>query len=85
MNEVNISVGNSDVNGYYCCINSPTGSVIRNHNSIYYTNKRDEISTKECSRGNNGLTDGVDIDDMLPVSSPNQYSNMGYNNEHNYL
>ena len=66
-------------------MNSSTRYVIRNHNSIYYTNKRDEISTKKYLRGNNGLLDGVNIDDILPVSVNNKYVNMEYNNEHNNL
>ena len=34
---------------------------------------------------NNGLPDGVDTDDMSPVSALNQYSNMEYNNLHTDL
>ena len=38
------------------------------------------MSTKRYLRGNNVLPDGVDFDDMLPASAPNQYSDMEYNN-----
>ena len=38
INEMNISVGNSDDNGYYCYMNSSTGSIIKNH-FFYYTKK----------------------------------------------
>ena len=69
---MNMSVDNGD----YCYINSYTWSVINTHNSIDYTNKKDKISTNIYLKENNGLTDGVDIDDMLPVSAPNQYVNM---------
>ena len=54
-------------------------------NSIDYTKKRDEISTKIYLRGNNGFPDGVGIDVMLPESVPNQYFHMKYNNEHHNL
>ena len=46
-------------------MNISTVCVINNHNSIHYTNKIDEISTDTYLRGNNGLSDGVDINDML--------------------
>ena len=74
--EMNISFDNGDINGDYLYINSSTGSVIRNNNSIEYKNKIDEISTRKDLMGNNGLTDGVDIDNMLPECAPNQYVNM---------
>ena len=77
---MNISFDNGDINGDYLYINSSTGSVIRNNNSIEYKNKIDEISTRKDLMGNNGLTDGVDIDNMLPECAPNQYVNMEYNN-----
>ena len=57
----------------------------KNHNSTYYTKKRDDISTNIYLRGDNGLQDGVDIYYMLPVSTPNQYVDMEYNNEHHNL
>ena len=57
----------------------------KNHNSTYYTKKRDDISTNIYLRGDNGLQDGVDIYYMLPVSAPNQYVDMEYNNEHHNL
>ena len=57
-------------------MNSSTGSVINHHNSIDYTNKRDEISTNRCWRENSGLSYGIDIGDILPASEPNQYFNM---------
>ena len=45
-----MSVENGDINGDYCYMNSYTGSVINNQNSIDYTNKRDEISTNKYLR-----------------------------------
>ena len=45
LNEMNMSVENCDVNGDYCYMNNYTGSESKNHNSIYYTNKRDVIFT----------------------------------------
>ena len=41
INEMNMSVDNGDVNGDYFYMNSSTGSVIKNHNSIDCTNKID--------------------------------------------
>ena len=76
VNEMNMSVENGDVNVGYCYINSSTGYFIRNHHSIDYKNKRDEISANRYLRENNGLPDGVDIDDVLSASSLNQYFNM---------
>ena len=67
LNDMNMSVKNGDVNGDYCYMNSSTVTFINNHNSIGYTNKRDEISTNRHLRSKNGLPDGVDIDDMLPA------------------
>ena len=84
-NELDISVDNGGFNGDYCYMNSSNGSVIRNHNSFYYKNKRDEIYTNKYLRLNNGLPDGVDIDYLLPASVPNKYVNMKYNNEHHKL
>ena len=60
-------------------MNTSTGYVINNHNSIDYTKKRDESSTNRYLRGNNGLPDSVEIYYMLPASTPNQYANMEYN------
>ena len=45
INEMNMSVENGDVNGYYLHMNSYTGSIINNHNSIDYAKKRDGIYT----------------------------------------
>ena len=42
---MNIGVDNGDVNGDYFYMNSSTGSVIKNHNLIDYTKKRDKFST----------------------------------------
>ena len=42
--------------------------------------KRYEISANIYLREINGLPDDVDIDDMLPASSLNQYVNMEYIN-----
>ena len=78
---MNMSVYHSDFNGGYCYINGSNGSVIRNHNSIDYKNNVDDISTNKYWRGNNGLPGGVDIDKMLPESSPNQCDIMEFNNE----
>ena len=80
-----MNVDNGDVNGDYCHMNSPTGSIINNHNIIDFKNKRDKFSTNIYLRENNGLPDGVDIDYMLPASTLNQYFNMEYNNGHHNL
>ena len=85
MNEMSMSVDNGDANGDYCYMNSSTGNVINNHNLIDYTNKIYEISTNRYLRENNRLPDGVDIDDILPVSALNQYLNMEYNNEYHKI
>ena len=63
-------------------MNSSTVYLIRNQNSIEFTKKRDEIYTNKYLRGNNGIPDGADIDEMLPASAPNQYFNMEHNNKH---
>ena len=76
LNAMSMSVYNCGINGDYCYINIPTVSVIKNNNNIYYTNKRDEISTNRYLRENNGLPYGINIDDMLPAPAPNQYVNM---------
>ena len=73
---MNMSVYNGYFNGNYCNINSSTGSVIKNHNLIGYTNKRDAFSTNRYLRENNGLPDYVDIDDMSPEFALNQCINM---------
>ena len=75
LNYMIMSVDNGDVNGDYCYRNSSTGSESKNHNSINYTNKIDEISTNRYLMENIELPDGVGIDVMLPVSKLNQYSN----------
>ena len=85
LNEKNISVDNGDINCEYCCINSYTVSVINNHNLVYYTSKRDQFSTNKYLRENNVLLNGVDIDDMSPESTLNQYFNMEYNNVNHNL
>ena len=77
---MNMSVGNSDINGEYWYTNSSTGSELKNHNYVDYTMKRYEISANIYLREINGLPDDVDIDDMLPASSLNQYVNMEYIN-----
>ena len=66
----------SEINGNYYYMNSSTGSESKNHNTIYYTKKRDEISNNRYLRENIALLDGVSIDDMLPASALNQYINM---------
>ena len=73
LNDKNLSVDNGDIYGDYFCMNSSTGYFINNHNSIDYTKKRDGISTNTYLRENNGLLDGVDIDDMLLAYPPNKY------------
>ena len=50
LDDMNVSVGNSDINGDYFYMNTSTGYVINNHNSIDYTKKRDEISTNRYLR-----------------------------------
>ena len=77
-----MNVDNVDVNGDYFHMNISTGCVIKNYNLVYFKEKRDKISTNRYLRGNNGLPDGVDIDDTSPISALNQYVNMEYNNEH---
>ena len=74
-----MSVENGDVNDDYCDMNRFTGSHIKNHNSVHYTNKRDETSTNRYLSVNNELLDGVDIKNMLPASTLNSYVNMKYN------
>ena len=59
LSKMNISVDNGDVNGDYFYMSISTWSVINNHNSIGYTNNRDEVSTNRYLRGNNGLTGGA--------------------------
>ena len=61
LNVMNMSVENGDVNDDYCDMNRFTGSHIKNHNSVHYTNKRDETSTNRYLSVNNELLDGVDI------------------------
>ena len=70
----------SEINGNYYYMNSSTGSESKNHNTIYYTKKRDEISNNIYLMENNGLLNGVGIDVMLPISRLNQHANMLYNN-----
>ena len=82
---MNMSFYSGDVNGDYFYMNSSNWYVIINHTSVDYTKKRDEISTNKYLRGNNGLLDVIDTDDMLLASVPNQYFNMEYNNEHHKL
>ena len=80
-----MSVENGGANSDYCLMNSSTGSESRNHNSIDYTKKIDEISTKIYLMEKNGFPYGVDMDDMLPASALNKYANTEYNNEHHNL
>ena len=75
-----MSVENGDNNGDFCYVNSSTGSESKNHNSIYYNNKRDGIFTNIYLMENNGLPDGFGIGVMLPASTLNPYANMEYNN-----
>ena len=69
-------VDNGDATIDYFCINRSTGSKSKNHNSIDYTNKRDNFSTNGYLMENNGLPDVVGIDVMLHPSAPNKYNNM---------
>ena len=73
---MNMSVEHGDVDDYYCYTNSSIGFESKNHNCIDYKNKRNDISTNIYLMENNGLTDDIGIDDMLPASALNQYSNM---------
>ena len=57
-------------------MNSSTGYVSKNNNTIDYTKKIYEISTNIYLIENNGLPDGVGIDVMLAASTIIQYSNM---------
>ena len=66
-------------------MNSSTGSESKNHNSMDYTKKIEDISTNRYLIENNVLPDDVGIDIMLPASTLNQYSNTEYNNEHHNL
>ena len=85
LNEMNMSIGNCDVNGGYCYMNISTVSESNIHNYIYYTKKREKISPKRYLMEKNGLLDGVGIDAMLPASTLDKYANMEYNNEPNKL
>ena len=62
---MNISIDNGDSNGDHCCVNSSIGYVTNNHDFIDYTKKIYEISTNRYFRGNNGLPDDIEIDDIL--------------------
>ena len=86
-NDMNSSVYNGVVNGYYCYMNNYTEFLINNHNYSDYTKKIDEFSTDigVYLRENNGLQYGVDIGGMLSASAPNKNANMEYNNEHHKL
>ena len=77
---MNMGVENGDVNGGHCYMNSSTGCESKNHNSIYYTNKRDEIAPNISEIENTVLQDCFRIDVMLPESTLHQYANMEYNN-----
>ena len=68
---MNMRVRNGDFNVNYCFMNSYTGYESKSHNSIDYTKKRDEFFTNIYLRENNGLPDGVGIDDILPASALN--------------
>ena len=57
-----MGVENGDVNGNYCYMNGYTASKSKNHNSMDYTNKMEDISTNRYSIENNALPDGVGID-----------------------
>ena len=74
-----MSVENGYINCDFCYTNSCNVYVIKNHNIIDYTKKRDEFSTNRHLRENNGFPDGVEIGDMSPEYALNQYVNMEYN------
>ena len=80
LNAMNVSPQNFDVNCGYWYMNSPNLFESNNHNSIDYTNKRDETDRNRYVMENNRLPDGICIDVMLPSSKHNKYSNMEYNN-----
>ena len=82
---MNMSVENGDVNSDYGYINSSTRSVRKYHDSIDYTNKRDEIFTNRYLREKNVLQVCVYIDYMLPASALNQYVNTENNNGYHNL
>ena len=77
---MNMGVENGDFNGGHWYMNIPTISEAKNHNSIYSTNKRDQIAPNRSEMENTGLQFGVDVYVMLPVSTLNQYYSMEYNN-----
>ena len=56
-------------------------SEAKNHNSVDFTENRDESAPKLSTMLNTGLQDGVDVDVLLSTSTLNQYANMEYNNE----
>ena len=85
LNEINITVDNVDVNGYYCYINSTNGSESKNHSSVDYTYDIVETSTIRYVMENDGLPYCVGVGSLLPASTLNQYSNIEYNNEHHNL
>ena len=62
-------VDNSDINGDYCYMTSCSGFESNNHNTIYYTKKRDEIYSVKYTKENNALPLDVDIALMLPTPS----------------
>ena len=45
---------------------------IMNHNYIYYIKEINYISTNKYVKEENGLLNGVEIDDMLPASTHNK-------------
>ena len=86
LNKMNMSVDNGDVNSDYCYMNGYTGSVINNHNYIYYTKKRDEISTNRHLRENKsprGLRVKTDILVSINGSAPG--SSLHFKNLENIL
>ena len=82
---MNAGVENGDVNCGHCYMNSYTGSESKNHNSIHYKNKRDEIYPNIYEMKSTGLQDSVVIDVMLPVYILNQYASMEDKNENNNI
>ena len=73
---MNIGVENGYVNGDYFHMNSSIGYELKNHNSIYYTDKIDKISPNRYVMENNLLLYGVHIDVMVTAPALNQYTNM---------
>ena len=62
---------------------SHTLSEANNHNSTDYTNQRDGNVSNMSEMEYTVLHDVVEIDVMLPASTPHQYANKEYNKNYN--